>query len=100
MTHTPIQLEASPPAPKSEVVKAFIGDLARPFAIYVTSAAAAIATVLVAFRTEDGADAALLLAAAFAGVGALYGAKSWEVAKTGKQAAEVETAKVNAGTAT
>lgn len=97
MTDTPTQAMTYPPPPRSEVIKAFIGDLARPFAIYVTSAAAAIATVLVAFRTENGTDASILLAAVFAGVGALYGAKSWEVAKTGKQAAEVEVAKVMAG---
>lgn len=96
MTDTPVQPINSPHAPRSEVIKAFIGDLARPFAIYVTSGAAAIATVMVASRTENGTDAAILLGAVFAGVGALYTAKSWEVAKTGKQAAEVEIAKTQA----
>lgn len=93
MTDTPLQPASSPPVPRSEIVKAFIGDLARPFAIYVTSGAAAIATVMVAARTENGTDAAILLGAVFAGVGALYTAKAWEVAKTGKQAAEVEIAR-------
>lgn len=93
MTDTPVQPRTFPPTPKIEVIKAFIGDLARPFAIYVTSGAAAVATIMVANRTENGTDAAILLGAVFAGVGAIYTAKSWEVAKTGKQAAEVEIAK-------
>lgn len=98
MTDTPIQPVASPPVPRSEVVKSFIGDLARPFAIYVTSGAAAIATVMVAARTENGNDGAILMGAVFTGVGALFIGKAWEVAKTGKQAAEVEIAKASGPT--
>ena len=94
---TDVQPTTNPPS-KADVIKSFVGDLARPFAIYVTSASAAIATVMVAFRTQDGTDAAILMGAVFAGVGALYGAKAWEITKTGKQAAEVEIAKTNAGT--
>ncbi len=79
---TPVQ---NPPS-KADVVKSFIGDLARPFAIYVTSGAASIATVMVAFRTENGTDAALLIGAVYAGLGALYAARAWENTKTGQQA--------------
>ena len=93
---TDVQPIANPPS-RTDTLKAFIGDLARPFAIYVTSAAASVATVMVAARTQDGNDAAFLIGAVFVGVGGLYGAKAWEVAKTGKQAAEVEIAKTNAG---
>ena len=78
-TDTPVR---SPPD-TAERVKAFIGDIARPFAIYVTSGSAAIATVMVAFRTDNGTDAALLIGAVYAGVGALYGFKAWENTKTG-----------------
>lgn len=90
MTDTPVTY----PVSRLERVKAFIGDLARPFAIIATSAAASIATVIVSTRTENGNDGAILIGAIFVGVAALYGAKSWEVAKTSKQAADVEIAKV------
>lgn len=96
MTDTPV----TRPLTKGERVKIFIGDLARPFAIYTSSAAASIATVMVAARTENGTDAAILMGAVYAGVSALYVGKAWENAKAGKQAAEVEVAKVNAGTPT
>jgi len=97
MTDTPIS--TNPPS-RLDTIKAFVGDLARPMAIIFTSAAASISTVLVAARTENGTDAAILMGAIYTGVAALYTAKSWEVAKTGKQAAEVEIAKTNAGTPT
>lgn len=89
MTDTPIQ----PPVTRLDRIKAFIGDLARPFAIIVTSLSAAIATVLIALRVTSFGEGAIFIAAVFAGVGGLYGVKSWEVAKTGKQSAEVEIAK-------
>lgn len=83
------------PPSRLGTIKAFIGDLARPFAIYVTSLAAAIATVRIATAVSgdklDFSAAAIFIAAVFAGVGALYGVKSWEVAK-GK-AADAEVAK-------
>lgn len=93
MTDTPVTPHTFPPVPASERVKAFLGDLARPFAIIASSAAASWATVVIAYKVTSFGEAALFIAAVYAGVGALYGAKSWEVAKTGKQAAEVEIAK-------
>lgn len=90
MTDTPPTIF---PVDRLERIKTFIGDLARPFAIIVTSGGAAWATVVVAYRVENGNDGAILMGAIFAGVGALYIGKAWEVAKTGKQSAEVEIAK-------
>lgn len=90
MTDTPPTIF---PVDRLERIKTFIGDLARPFAIIVTSGGAAWATVVVAYRVENGNDGAILMGAIFAGVSALYIGKAWEVAKTGKQSAEVEIAK-------
>ena len=89
MTDTPIQ----PPATRLERVKSFIGDLARPFAIIATSFAASWATIVIAYRVENGNDGAIFIGGVFAGVGALYIGKAWEVAKTGKQSAEIEIAR-------
>ncbi len=89
MTDTPIQ----PPATRLERVKSFIGDLARPFAIIATSFAASWATIVIAYRVQNGNDGAIFIGGVFTGVGALYIGKAWEVAKTGKQSAEVEIAK-------
>jgi hypothetical protein len=77
-TDTPVRT----PPDTAERVKAFIGDIARPFAIYVTSGAASVATIMVAFRTDNGTDAALLIGAVYAGLGALYAARAWENTKT------------------
>lgn len=81
---------------RSERLAWFIGETARPLAIIVTSISAGVATVLVAMRTENGNDAAILMGAIFAGVGVLYGAKSWEAVKTKQSDATVEVAKVEA----
>ena len=89
MSDTPIHSPTSP----LDRVKGFIGDLARPFAIITTSAAASWASVVAAYRVENGNDAALLMGAVYAGVSALYIGKAWEVTKTGRQSADVEIAK-------
>jgi hypothetical protein len=75
--------------------KSFIADLARPFAIYVTSAAAAVATVTITMRiaTMDFSGAAIFVGAVFSGVGALYGLKAWENNTQAKQTAVIEVAK-------
>jgi hypothetical protein len=78
----------------SEQLQAFIGEVARPFAIIATSASVAAATVLVALHVTTAEGGALVLGTVYAGVGALYGVKSWEKAKVGGQAAEVEKARV------
>lgn len=73
-------------------VSEFIGHIARPFAIIATSFAAAWASVVAAYRIENGNDGAILLGAVFAGVGALYIGKAWEIAKASKHDAEVKIA--------
>jgi hypothetical protein len=83
------------PASRLDKVKSFIGDLARPFSIIVTSSAAAWATVTMAYRVDGFEGAALYIAAVYAGLAGLYGFKAWETTKTGGQAAEVAVAKVS-----
>lgn len=85
MTDTPIP---SPPN-RADVVKAFIGDIARPYAII------AIATAT-AWAIFDGKDAAIITAAGLI-LGALYTAKAIENGFGSRDAAKVETARVNAG---
>ena len=77
----------------SDEFKGLVADLARPFAIIVTSASAAVATVQVALRVTTFGEAALFIGAVYAGVAALYTAKAWENAKAGRQAADVAIAK-------
>lgn len=56
---------------------AFVGEIARPFAIISTSFAASKATLMLAAKVNSP-EAAVFLGAVFMGVGALYGAKAWE----------------------
>lgn len=93
MTDTTVIPREVPPVPKSEMIKAFIGDLARPFAIYVTSTAAAVGIVRVAWMVDNGNDGAIYLGAVTVLVGGIYGFKVLENIKAGKQAADVEIAK-------
>lgn len=92
MNDTPVVTREVPPVPRSEMIKAFIGDLARPFAIIATSYAAARATIILAHKVGTLTEAAIYIAAVFAGVGALYGAKAWENARAGKHDADVRIA--------
>lgn len=96
MSDTPVLPQSWPPPSRVDQVKAFIGDLARPFAIISSSYAASHATIVIAYKVSSFSEAAIFIGAVFAGVGALYGAKAWEVARTGKQATELEIAKVAA----
>ena len=81
---------------RSDAVKAFIADLARPFAIYATSGAAAWGIVVVSYRVNDGNDGAFYIAAALTGVGAIYIGKAVEVFKSNRAAADVEVARASA----
>ena len=92
MSDTPVIPRERPPVPRSEMVKAFIGDLARPFALYSTGAGTAVATVIGAMKCEDGTQASLVIAAAGAVLAGCYGVKEWgntrqEVARTNAAAA-------------
>lgn len=97
MTDTPMNPREVPPVPTSERVKAFIGDLARPFAIIVTSYAAAHATIVIASKVENGNDGAIFAGAYFLGVATLYGAKAIEAINTTRARRDVEVANVTAG---
>ena len=88
------------PPSTSDKVKAFVADLARPFAIYVTSASASIATIVIAMRITamDFSGAAIFMGAVFSGVGALYGFKAWENNTQARQTAVIEVAKTTTPT--
>lgn len=63
-------------------VAAFVGEIARPFAIIITASGAARATVVMAHKVNSP-EASMFIGAVFLGVGALFGAKAWEkVAQT------------------
>lgn len=96
MTDSPI----SPPQGWIERGTAAIGNLARPYVLIVASTSSGIATIALAIRTVSLIEAAAFVAANWAGVGALYGAKALEEGRKAKATAEVEVAKVNAGTPT
>jgi hypothetical protein len=100
MTDTPVTATQVPPVPMSERIKAFIGDLARPFAIIATSYAAAHATVVIANKVENGNDGAIFAGAYFLGVATLYGAKAIEAINTTRARRDVDVAQVNAGSTT
>jgi len=82
-------------APKSklEAIKSLIGDLARPVSIIVTSLSASWATVVIAYKVDGFESAALFIAAVYAGLGALYWGKAWEMAKAGSASVEIEKAR-------
>lgn len=73
---------------RTDAVKNFIGDVARPYAII------SIATAT-AWAIFDGKDAAIITAAGLI-LGALYTAKAVENSFSSRDAAKVETARVNA----
>jgi hypothetical protein len=89
MTDTPVTTQ---PPSRLDKIKAFIGDLARPFAIISTSAAASASVIMIAKRVESFEGGAAFIAAVFAGLGALYWGKAWEVGTQAKQAANVAIA--------
>lgn len=95
MTDTPIVSREVPPVPKSEMVKAFIGDLARPFALYASGAGTAVATVIGAMKCDDGTQASLVIGAAGLILGGMYGVKEW-----GNTRQEVARTNANAGNPT
>jgi hypothetical protein len=74
-------------------LKTFIADVARPFAIISTSAAAATATIIISLKVDSVEAAAIFIGAVFTGVAALYGAKALENSATAKHAASIEIAK-------
>jgi len=84
--------------PRFERVVTALGNLARPFAIYVTSAASAVGVVIVALRVENGNDGAIFFGAVGVLIGLLIGARAAENINSAKQSAKVEIAKAQNST--
>lgn len=96
MTDTPVTPRDVPPVPRSEMVKGFIGDLARPFALYCLGVGTAVAAIIGAMKCEDGTQAALVITASGAVLAGMYGVKEWgttkqEVARTNAAAGTTTT---------
>ena len=100
MSDTPVTPRQFPSVPASEMVKGFLGDLARPFNQYAVGSATAVAIVIGATKITDAIGGAVYIGAVGTIVLGLFGLKSLENIKTGGQTATVEVAKVNAGTTT
>lgn len=78
---------------------AAVGNAARPFVLYSASGSAGISTVSIVWMRLDLIAGAAFIAAAWAGVAALYGAKALEERGKAKSAAEVAMARSAAGEA-
>lgn len=83
-----------PPSP-SDKVKAFVADLARPYAIYMVSTATGVAIVRGAWIVT-GPEAAVYIGAVGIVILGLYGAKVYENSKVAKHDADVKVAEVQA----
>lgn len=77
MTDTPVTSRETPPVPKSEMVKGFIGDLARPFALYALGIGTCAAVIIAAMKCENGTEGSLVVGAAGLILGGMYGVKEW-----------------------
>lgn len=94
----------SPPNPsrpkltKSESVKAFIGDLARPFNQYAVGSATAIAIVIGATKITDAYAGAAYILAVGSILATIFGLKTLENVKVGGQQRDVAVATVNSAT--
>lgn len=75
-----------------ERVAWFIGEIARPIAIIVSATGASAATIIVAFRVDNGNDGGFLIGAAFGGVVGVVGFKAAEVWKSRKYESETAIA--------
>lgn len=83
--------------------KGLISDLARPFAIIVTSASASISGVIISVNMVakgDFAGAGIFIGAIYTGVVGLYTAKAWENNVAAKQSANVAIAQAASPTVT
>lgn len=70
-------------------IAAFIGEVARPVAIILTSGAAAEAVVRLSLKVNSP-EASVFIGAVFLGLGTLYGAKAWEKVQQGRADADVK----------
>lgn len=87
-----------PPSP-SDLVKAFIADLARPYAVYAVGTATSIAIVRLAWIIT-GSEAAVYIGAVGIIILGLYGAKVYENTKAAKHDAEIKVAQAQAAPGT
>lgn len=71
----------------------FIGEVARPLAIIVSSVAASVASVIMALKVADGTDGAMLAGAIWIGAGSLFLGKAAEEFGKNRNAARVDIAK-------
>lgn len=88
MTDTPV----TPPAGHLERWTASLGNLARPVVLYLAAASSALATVSIVWMRLDLITGAAFIAASWAGVAALYGAKAIEERGKAKSEAAVQIA--------
>jgi hypothetical protein len=91
MTDTPMTSRESPPLPRSEMVKGFIGDLARPFALYAMGSGTCVAAVIGAMKCQNGTEASLVIGAAGVVLAGCYGVKEWGNVRTAQAATTTET---------
>jgi hypothetical protein len=63
--------------PKLRDVAAFIGEVARPFAIIITAGCAGWSSITLALKVNS-TEAAVFIGAVYLGVGSLYIGKAWE----------------------
>lgn len=85
--------------PIARDIAAFIGEVARPFAIIITAWGVARATIILAMKVNSP-EAAFYIGAVFLGVGTLFGAKAWERVAQTKADATVATAAQKGTTST
>lgn len=77
-------------------VKEFIGDLARPFNLYVIGGATAVAIVIGATKITTAEGGAIYIGAVGLIATAIFGVRSIENVKAGGQARDVEIARAAA----
>lgn len=77
-------------------MKAFIADLARPFAIYATAVANGWASVVIAYKVTGSEGGALVLGATGLTLTGLYAGKVIENYRTAASNAEVEKVRAQA----
>jgi hypothetical protein len=95
VTDTPVQ----PPAARFERVVSALGNLARPYVLYVAATSSAIATLAVVFKEMDLNAGAIFVGANWSGVALLYGAKALEERGKAKSDERVAVAQAqNTGT--
>lgn len=63
--------------PRLADAAAFIGEVARPFAIIITAGCAGAASIILALKVNSP-EAAVFIGAVYLGVGSLYIGKAWE----------------------